>query len=594
MQSFSELSLSAPLLRAINELGFTTPSPIQSQALPLLLAEPTDFLGLAGTGTGKTAAFAIPMIERINSEIKAVQGIVLCPTRELAMQVAGQIDLLGKFKRVRTVTVYGGSSFSEQLYQLKCGAQILVGTPGRVIDHIKRGTLKLDQVKVLVLDEADEMFSMGFKDELDTIIASVPADQSNTWLFSATMSPEVRRIAQNNLRAPKTVQVNRTEMLSSGVEQYFYRAQESEKPEMICKLIEAADDFYGLIFCQTKALVADLHSYLADRGYRVDCLHGDKDQTSREHTMQAFRDRKVQILVCTDVASRGLDVKDITHVVNYSLPREMESYVHRIGRTARSGKTGIVMNLVTASHRQLIGRIEYHTKVPMKEGFVPTVRQIGAKKVAKLLPRFEDQPFHTRVLEVMGEDFKQKLATMTSEQVAAHFIALMMPDVFGGGDSHKTKRTVRLESAPAPVAQSARPVAPRAATPAAKSESAKTVRPIEPSAPVLGSSRASSPIPSPAKVDGPVVFDAPSVERAPVHMKRSTRPKNEQPLPKSKAAQGRPEVRRLASEAPRAKKVDRVMAVPGTKPKHDPGQNRTGELNRRARRAAVFGNASRN
>ncbi|MES2854858.1 MAG: DEAD/DEAH box helicase [Bdellovibrionota bacterium] len=443
MQTFSELPLSAPVLRAIKEAGFETPSPIQQQALPILLGEPTDFLGLAGTGTGKTAAFALPLLEKIDPKVKGVQALVLCPTRELAMQVAGQIDLLGKYKGVKTVTVYGGASYNDQIRGLRQGASVVVGTPGRVIDHITRKSLILDNVQVLVLDEADEMFSMGFKDELDTILGAVPQDQSNTWLFSATMSREVRRIAETNLRSPQTVQVNRTEMLSSGVEQYFYRSQEFEKKDMICTLIEAADNFYGLIFCQTKALVADLTVHLIDRGYKVDCLHGDKDQTSRERTMQAFRDRKLQVLVCTDVAARGLDVKDITHVVNYSLPREMESYVHRIGRTARSGKTGIVMNLVTMSHRHLISRIEQHTKVQMKEGFVPSGREIGAKKVSKLLTQFEDQPFHARVLEVMGEDWKAKLATMTTEEVASHFIAMMMPDVFSGGDSRKTKKAAR-------------------------------------------------------------------------------------------------------------------------------------------------------
>ena len=448
MQSFSELPLSPELLRAIKALGFETPSPIQQQALPLLLAEPTDFVGLAGTGTGKTAAFSIPLLEKIDPKKRVIQAVVLCPTRELAMQVAGQIDLLGRFKGVRSVTVYGGASFAEQVRGIRTGATVVVGTPGRVIDHIKRETLSLENVKLLVLDEADEMFSMGFKEELDTIVASMPKEESNTWLFSATMSNEVRSLTRKNLRDPKAVQVNRTEVLSSNVEQYFYRTQEYEKPEMICKLIEGADDFYGIIFCQTKALVSDLTAFLADRGYRVDSLHGDKDQTAREHTMQAFRDRKVSILVCTDVAARGLDVKDITHVVNYSLPREVESYVHRIGRTARSGKTGTVMNLLTMSHRHLLGRIEQHTKVRMKEGFVPTVREIGAKKVAKILPRFEEQPHYTRVLEVMNDEFKAKLKEMTPEQVAGHFIAMMMPDVFGVPDSRKTKKAQTTTTAP--------------------------------------------------------------------------------------------------------------------------------------------------
>jgi ATP-dependent RNA helicase DeaD len=244
------------------------------------------------------------------------------------------------------------------------------------------------------------------------------------------MSKEVRKVADEYLRAPKQVQVNRKEMLPSSVEQYYYPTMESNKPEVLCKLIEAAEDFYGLIFCQTKALVSDLTQHLIEKGYKVDSLHGDKDQNSRERTMQAFRDRKVRILVCTDVAARGLDVKDITHVINYSLPRELDNYVHRIGRTARSGKTGIAMNLVTASHRRLIWQIENMTKTRMLEGKIPTRREIGAKKVGKLLPSFTEQTFHTRAIEIMSDEWKAALATMSAEEVAARFMSLMMPEIF--------------------------------------------------------------------------------------------------------------------------------------------------------------------
>ncbi|RYZ77168.1 MAG: DEAD/DEAH box helicase [Proteobacteria bacterium] len=443
MQSFSELPLSPAVLRAVQEIGYTTPSPIQAEALPVLLATDTDFLGLAGTGTGKTATFSIPLLEKLDPSLKAVQALILCPTRELAVQVAGQVDLLGKYKGIKSVTIYGGANYGDQIAGLRRGAQVVVGTPGRVIDHLEKGTLKLDQLKVLVLDEADEMFSMGFKEELDAVIAAMPKEGANTWLFSATMSSEVRRVVDRNLHDPKIVQVNRKEMLSSGVEQLFYKVQEYEKPQVIASLIDAAEDFYGVIFCQTKALVQDLSVFLTDRGYKVDSLHGDKDQNSREKTMQAFRDRKLQVLVCTDVAARGLDVKDITHVINYSLPRELDSYVHRIGRTARSGKTGYAMNLVTFSHRHLLTRLEQFTKVQMKEAFVPSAREIGAKKVAKILPALTEQQFGERVLEVMGEDFKAALAEMTAEDVASKFIAMMMPDVFGLPASRKTKKAER-------------------------------------------------------------------------------------------------------------------------------------------------------
>jgi ATP-dependent RNA helicase DeaD len=458
VQSFSELSLSAPVSRAITEMGYEKPSPIQAETLPILLGESTDFLGLAATGTGKTAAFAIPMIERLDSNVRRVQSLILCPTRELALQVCDQVAQLGKFKGVRPVAIYGGSSYADQIHGIKSGATVVVGTPGRIVDHIERGTLRLDDLKTLILDEADEMISMGFKEDLEKILSAAPRDLSklaanvetsemcNIWLFSATMSREVRRVADTYLRAPKQVQINRTEMVPPTIEQYYYPTSEANKAEILCKLMETSDEFYGLVFCQTKALVIDLTQYLHERGYKVDCLHGDKDQNSRERTMQSFRDRKVTVLICTDVAARGLDVKDITHVINYSLPRELDNYVHRIGRTGRSGKTGIAMNLVTQSHRRLIFQIENMTKTRMMEGQIPTRREIGARKVTKQLATFTEQAFFPRALEVMSDEWKTALAAMTPEEVAGRFLTMMMPDVFI--DSQRAERPARQAEAP--------------------------------------------------------------------------------------------------------------------------------------------------
>jgi ATP-dependent RNA helicase DeaD len=299
-----------------------------------------------------------------------------------------------------------------------------------VIDHLERGTLKLDNVTTLILDEADEMISMGFRDELETILKKTPREKSQTWLFSATMSQAVRRVADKYLRKPKQVQVNRSEMLSGTVEQIYYSTKESDKPDILCKLIDVAEDFYGIVFCQTKVIVKDLTQYLTSRLYRVDCLHGDMDQNARERTMQAFRDRRVNMLVCTDVASRGLDVKDVTHVINYSLPRELDSYVHRIGRTARSGKKGFAMSLVTPSHRNLIYRLEQLTKTRIAEGKLPTRKEVAAKKTSLLLPSFTAEKFHARALEVMGPDWLHALETMSTTEVASRFIAMTLPDIF--------------------------------------------------------------------------------------------------------------------------------------------------------------------
>jgi ATP-dependent RNA helicase DeaD len=443
MQTFDELTLSQPLARAISDLGFTKPSPIQAQTLPILLGDRTDFIGLAATGTGKTAAFGIPLLDKLDPKKRVVQALILCPTRELSLQVAGQINLLGKHLGVSALPIYGGSGYGDQLRGLKQGMQVVIGTPGRVIDHLERGTLKLDSVAVVVLDEADEMISMGFREDMETILKRTNREKSNIWLFSATMSPMVRKVADQFLVKPRMVQVNRTEMLSSTVEQSYIVTRESDKPEILCKLIDAADDFYGLIFCQTKLLVMELTRYLAEHSYQVDCLHGDMSQSDREVTMSRFRAKKSKIVVCTDVAARGLDVKDLTHVINFSIPRELDSYVHRIGRTARSGKTGHAISLVTPSHRHLLGKIERLTKSRIREGQIPTRKAIGSKKIAALLVKLQDQKNHMRAIEIMDENWKKALSGMDSTEIAGRFLAMLHPEVFAD-----TGRPAMVRSAP--------------------------------------------------------------------------------------------------------------------------------------------------
>lgn len=441
MQSFKELDLNPSLMRAVTEMGFETPTPIQAQTLPILLDEPTDFLGLAATGTGKTAAFGLPLLTRINTHQRGVQALILCPTRELAIQVSGQIDLMGKYMGIKSLPIYGGAPYAEQIHGLKRGIQVVVGTPGRVVDHMQRGTLNLEGLTTLILDEADEMISMGFKDDLEAVLGAVPEGQANIWLFSATMSPDVRRVADEYLKSPKQVQVNRTEMLSSSVEQIYYTTQESNKPEVLCKILDAADDIYGIVFCQTKALVIDLNQYLMGRGYRTDCLHGDMDQNARDRTMRGFREKRVNILIATDVACRGLDVKDITHVINYSIPREMDNYVHRIGRTARSGKAGLALSLVTPSHRGLVRRIEQMTKTRMTEGRIPTRKEIGIRRIAKSLDTFMGQTSGTRAAELLDAPWKMAIEAMSKEEIAGRFLALMLPEVFAEREEAKAVRS---------------------------------------------------------------------------------------------------------------------------------------------------------
>jgi ATP-dependent RNA helicase DeaD len=456
--SFDELKLLPAITKAIAELGYTTPSPVQAQALPILLGDATDFIGLAATGTGKTAAFAIPLLERIDPLARNVQAIILCPTRELAIQVAGQVELLGKYLGVKAATIYGGAGYGDQISALRRGAQVVVGTPGRVIDHLEKGTLDLSNVSLVILDEADEMISMGFKEEMESILSNIPGlneeievgeddDRSaNIWLFSATMSREVRNVSDQYLVEPARVEINKTEMLPENLEQSYFATSESNKPEVLCKIIDAADEFYGIIFCQTKSLVVDLTQYLAGRGYLVDCLHGDMDQKARERTMKNYRERKVMMLVCTDVASRGIDVKDITHVINYSIPREMDSYIHRIGRTARSGKQGYAMSLVTPSHRGLLGRIERVTKSRILEGRIPTRKEVGAKKIGAALEKLEGATNHARAMELVSPELRAKFAGMTVEEVVGRYLTVVMPETF----SEQREEKAQTQYAPPP------------------------------------------------------------------------------------------------------------------------------------------------
>jgi ATP-dependent RNA helicase DeaD len=423
-------------MKAITELGYEKPTPIQAQALPILLGEPLDFIGLAATGTGKTAAFGIPLIEKIDASKHGVQGLILCPTRELALQVSGQLNLIGKYKGVKAVPIYGGASYGDQIRGVKTSS-IVVGTPGRVLDHIERNTLPLRSVTTVILDEADEMISMGFKEDLEAILKNVPRELSRTWLFSATMDRNVRKIADYYLREPRHVQVNRDEMLSTTVEQIFYVTKESNKREILAKIIDSAQDFYGLVFCQTKAIVTELSQFLLEQGYKVDSLHGDKDQRARERTLNNFRERNVNILVCTDVASRGLDVKDISHVVNYSIPRELESYVHRIGRTARSGKAGLAISLVTPANRSLIPRIERMTRSQMREGKIPTRKDVGSKKITEIFSRFQKQQDYSKALELLDDNWKKEIAEMSREAIVSKFLMLTFSSLFD--DSKKVQ-----------------------------------------------------------------------------------------------------------------------------------------------------------
>nr|WP_026696325.1 DEAD/DEAH box helicase [Alkalicoccus chagannorensis] len=376
--TFEEFEISNNLKKAVKEMGFEAPSPIQEKVIPELLKE-QDVIGQAQTGTGKTAAFGIPLINGINSKQKHVQALVLTPTRELAIQVAGEFQKLSKFNKVQTLPVYGGQSIGHQIKTMKRGVQIVVGTPGRVLDHISRGTLQLDRISHLVLDEADEMLDMGFIEDIEKILKNANEDRQ-TMLFSATMPPAIRKLSNKYMRTPKQVTIDKGEVAAPSIEQVYYKVLEKNKLDSLCRIIDSETLDLGIIFCRTKKGVAELTEALQARGYMADGLHGDLTQSQRDVVMKKFRKSTVEFLVATDVAARGIDVQNVTHVVNYDIPQDPESYVHRIGRTGRAGREGIAITLVTPREMKHLRSIEREIKNPIQSKSVPSIEEVVEKQ----------------------------------------------------------------------------------------------------------------------------------------------------------------------------------------------------------------------
>lgn len=383
MESFDQLGLSDQMLKTLSNKGFEAPTPIQQKTIRAMSATDKDIVGQAQTGTGKTAAFGIPIIETIDQHSGHVQALVLAPTRELAIQVAEELQSLKGNKQLRIVPIYGGQSIGLQLRSLKKGVDIVVGTPGRVIDHINRRSLRLDRISHLVLDEADEMLNMGFIDDVETILDATP-DTKRTLLFSATMPPAIENIAKQYLHEYETVRVAATQMTISQTDQMYFVVKESDKFEALCRIIDIEDEFYGLVFCRTKIDVDTVARHLLDRGYDAEALHGDMSQSHREKIMAKFKKRIVTIVVATDVAARGIDVHDLTHVINYALPQDPESYVHRIGRTGRAGKEGNALTFITPSEYRKLQFISRITKTDIRRAKLPGVQDIINTKKAKI------------------------------------------------------------------------------------------------------------------------------------------------------------------------------------------------------------------
>jgi ATP-dependent RNA helicase DeaD len=372
---FSALTLSKEVERAVADMGFVSATPIQAQAIPVAL-EGRDVLGQAQTGTGKTAAFGIPLIENINAEGRYVQALILCPTRELAMQVAEEIKRLAKYKEGLNVTaIFGGDSYERQNRDLKRGCQIVVGTPGRIMDHMDRGTLKTDRIEFVVLDEADEMLNMGFLDDMEKILSEVP-DERQTMLFSATMPGPILTLTKRFLKDPEHVKIARNTVTASTVTQYYFAVKQSQKAELMTRLVDKHDLKLMLVFCNTKRQVDELVEALQMRKMNAEGLHGDMSQSQRTSVMNRFRSGSVNLLVATDVAARGIDVTGVDAVFNYDIPHDPEQYVHRIGRTGRAGRTGVSFSFISSRETGRLRDIERFAKCTVEKGTVPTLEEI--------------------------------------------------------------------------------------------------------------------------------------------------------------------------------------------------------------------------
>jgi len=377
---FAELGLSAESLKAVDKMGWEEASPIQSATIPPVLAG-RDVIGQSSTGSGKTAAFALPAIEKTDPHLHAVQVLILCPTRELAVQVAEEVGKLAMFKRgIHAVPIYGGQSYERQFRALDAGAQIVIGTPGRVMDHMERGTLKLDKLRVAILDEADRMLDMGFRDDIDRILSASPKERQ-TLFFSATMPHEIQRLIESHSRNPEWIKIESVAQNAPQVDQVYYEVERRSKIEVLTRLIDLNDFRYGIIFCSTKIMVDELDEHLHSRGYATDRLHGDITQAQRTRVMDKFRRRGFEFLVATDVAARGLDVDDLEVVFNYDLPNDAEDYTHRIGRTGRAGKSGRAITFVAGRELYKLQSMVRFAKIKIRRETVPSLDQVEEARV---------------------------------------------------------------------------------------------------------------------------------------------------------------------------------------------------------------------
>jgi len=424
MMTFENSGLRDDLLRAIKEMGFNEPTEIQGLTIPQLAKSDEDLIALAQTGTGKTAAFGLPLLNHINANSKETQGLILCPTRELCLQVAKDIESYAKYyNKFRVTAVYGGASAENQIKDLNRGAQVVVGTPGRTLDLIKRKKLKVGSIRVLVLDEADEMLSMGFKDDLDAILENTPSERQ-TLLFSATMPLEIVNISKNYMNNPIQISAGKRNVGATNVAHEYFVVKASDRYEALKRIADMNPNIYGIVFCRTRRETKEVADKMMKDGYNADALHGDLSQAQRDHVMNRFRNRVLQILVATDVAARGLDVNELTHVINYNQPDEAEIYIHRSGRTGRAGNKGISISIMHKRELNKIGRLEKMVGKKFKQRQVPSGQDICKVQLFNLIGKMEKTEVDSEQIGPFMDDIYIKLNDMSREELIQKFVSV--------------------------------------------------------------------------------------------------------------------------------------------------------------------------
>jgi ATP-dependent RNA helicase DeaD len=424
MNPFIQLGIRHDIVNAISELGFENPTPIQEQSIPVLLTGSNDFVGLAQTGTGKTAAFGLPLLELLDFEENYPQALILCPTRELCLQITNDIkNYSKKMGNVNVVAVYGGANISDQLRQIKRGVQIVVATPGRMLDIINRKAIDFSKVKYVVLDEADEMLNMGFQEDIDSILSTTP-DEKKTWLFSATMPSEVRRIAKKYMTDPFELTMGEKNTGNVNIEHEYYIVRARDKYAAFKRIVDFNPDIFGIVFCRTKIETQDIAEALIKDGYNADSLHGDLSQQQRDKVMKRYRDRNLQLLIATDVAARGIDVNDVTHVINYSLPDEVENYTHRSGRTARAGKTGVSISIINAKELGKIRQIERGLGKRFVKAEIPTGFDVCEKQLFSIVHKVHSVQVNEQQIEQYIPRIMEEFKEMSKEEFIKRFASI--------------------------------------------------------------------------------------------------------------------------------------------------------------------------